>query len=316
MTDAPTFAGIDIGKDELVLAFQHTRKVQTFRNDDAGRAKLIETLRTQAPQRIVFEATGGYERALVLDLLAAQLPLDLVNPRRARDYARSLGALAKTDAIDARMLAKFAAALKDEPRRVPDATVMQLQDLLVRREQLVTMRGVEKTRRQQVTPVVVPGIDRLITTLDHEIELIEDDLDRLIRETAQWHAREQVLREIDSIGPQTARVLIAFLPELGTISRSEIAALAGLAPLNCDSGQHRGQRHIYGGRARVRSALYMAALSATRKTSPFHAAYRRLRDAGKPAAVALVAIARRILLVANAVIKSGQPYDQKIVLGA
>ena len=307
--------GIDIGKKELVLAFHDTKKTHTFENSEQGRKRLVERLVNEQPSRIVCEATGGYERSLALELLVAKLPLDLVNPRRARDFAKSRGKLAKTDQIDAQVLALYAHSLGDAPRTVPDVDVLELQEVIARRQQLVEMRVQEKNRLQRATPKSKPSIQRMIEHLDQELKSIEDEADRMIRDNATWHERAKVLKAIDGIGDQTARILIAFFPELGALNRGEAGALAGLAPLNCDSGNMRGQRHIYGGRVRVRNALYLAALTATRESSPLHHFYKRLR-AEKPAKVAIVAVARKLLTIANQVLKTGKPYDKKILFSA
>lgn len=311
----PAFVGIDVAKDELVVAYHDAKKACfTFTNNEQGIAQLINKLNQRPPSRIVFEPTGGYERLLALKLLEHELPLDLVNARRARDFAKSQGILAKTDRIDAKALAAFARSLEGTPRTIPNVDTIRVQSLLVRREQLVESRKQERNRSMQAIPEVRPSIKRVIEFLSAEIAAIEEELDTMIRDNATWHERAQALKAIDGIGEQTARTLVAFLPELGDLNRAEASALVGLAPFNCDSGHQRGKRHIYGGRARVRHTLYMAAMTATRTTSPWHAMYKRLRNAGKVHQVALIAIARKILLVANAVIKTGTHYDKKILL--
>jgi transposase len=303
-----SYFGVDVSKETLDL---HQLGVggQAFANTPEGRRALVEQFRKLTVERVVLEATGGYERPLVAELLVAQLPVVVVNPRQVRDFAKALGKLAKTDRIDAEVLARFAQAVQPELRSLPTAAEQQLKETLARRQQLLAMRTMESNRLQQASAASVrKDVKSVLEFLDKRLKRIDDELDQLIRQSPAWQERARLLKSVPGVGEQTARVLIAELPELGSCSRQQIAALAGLAPMNCDSGQWRGQRRIRGGRATVRSSLYMATLSAIRRNRLLQPYYLRLRSAGKCGKVALTACMRKLLTILNAMLRDQQPW--------
>ena len=243
------FVGIDVAKAQLDIALRPTGERWALTNDDAGIAVLVPRLQAIAPQLIVLEATGGYQRAVVAALAAAGLPVAVVNPRQARDFAKATGQLAKTDALDARALAHFAEAVRPMPRPLPDAQADELRALLARRRQLVAMRTAEQNRLGSAPPRLQPDIQAHITWLNTRLAALDDDLDTTLRASPVWREREELLRSVPGIGPVCARTLLLDLPELGTLSRQRLAALVGVAPLNRDSGTLRGSRTTWGGRA-------------------------------------------------------------------
>jgi transposase len=282
-------------------------------NDDAGIADLVARLTAAAPALIVLEATGGYQNPAVAALGAAGLPVAVVNPRQARRFAEALGRLAKTDAIDAATLALFAAQVRPEARPRPGAAAQELAALLGRRRQLLQMRLAEQQRLATAAGRIAKDIRAHVAYLTRQFDRLEADLDAAIRASPLWRERDELLQSVPGVGPQVARVLIAELPELGTTSGRQLAALVGLAPFNRDSGRTRGRRRIFGGRAHVRAALYMAALVAVRFNAPLAAFYRRLLDRGKAKKVALIAVARRLLGILNALVRHQTPWDEKRV---
>jgi len=303
--------GIDVSKHRLDIAHLHGDAPldAAFDNTTEGHAALVERLCQIRPRLIVLEATGGYQRAVVAALAAAGLPVVVANPRQVRDFARGLGILAKTDAIDAMVLARFAEKIDPTVRNLPDAQAQALADLLARRRQLVELRTAEKNRLQQATaPRIKASIRAVLTTLDAQIAALDDDLDGHIRRSPVWREKENLLLSVPGVGAQTARTLLACLPELGTISRQAIAALVGVAPINRDSGAMRGKRTTWGGRKVVRSSLYMATLVASRHNPVIRAQYQKLLAAGKPKKVALVACMRKLLTILNAMLRTGQPW--------
>jgi transposase len=302
----PDWIGIDVSKDHLDLASTAEEPVSRLANDEAGVAAVLETLTAASPQLIVREATGGYQTLLATTLLEAGLPVAVVNPRQVRDFAKALGRLAKTDALDARVLALSAERVRPPVRPLPDATAQALASWLTRRRQLVEMRTAEANRRPSLAPRLVPGWEQVGGVLRQQIAALDADLEQTLRESPAWQAKEPWRRSIPGIGPVTARTLLAHLPALGTLSRQEAAAWAGLAPLNRDSGRGQGARHIWGGRAPVRAALYMAAVTAMRCHPIFTARSDRLhKQRGNPKQVAIVACMRKLLTMANAVLRDG-----------
>jgi transposase len=298
------FIGIDVAKDRLDLHVRPIGEAFAVARDGEGLATLVERLRSLKPQLIVLEATGGFETTVAAALAAAELPLAVVNPRQIRDFARALGRLAKTDALDAEVIARFAEAIRPEPRPIASAEAQALGELVARRRQILEMIVAETNRRRQLTqPRLIRGLDRHLKALQKELSELEQDIDDQIRGSSVWREKEDLLTSSPGIGTTTARTLIADLPELGSLDRRKIAALVGFAPFNRDSGTMRGKRHISGGRASVRSALYMAALTAVRCNPPVKALYTRLRAAGKPAKVALVAAAHKLLTILNAMLR-------------
>ena len=272
-------------------------------NDEAGIQALVKRLSELKPVLIVLEATGGLERSVSGTLGSAQLPVVVVNPRQVRDFAKALGQLAKTDRIDAEVLARFAEAIRPPLRPLPDKVSLELRSLIARRRQLIEMMVAEKNRLSTASKAVRKRIEAHIRWLETELDRADKDLDHSIRQSPIWCENEDLLRSVPSVGPVVSRTLLAELPELGRLNRKQIAALVGIAPLNCDSGTFRGRRGIWGGRATVRAVLYMAALVASRRNSVIRNFYKRLRDKGKAPKVALVACMHKLLTILNAMIK-------------
>jgi len=300
-------AGIDVSKDTLDLAIEPQGPAQVFSNDPAGHAGLVRKLKDV--DLIVVEATGGYEHDVVLELAAANLPVVVVNPRQVRDFARATGRLAKTDRIDAQVLALFGRAVKPFYRPIPDRQARALGAMVARRRQIVQMVTAEKNRLAQARDARVRhSVQTIIDALKVQLDEIERDLDRLIKDCPAWRARKDLLKGVPGVGDVVARTLVAELPELGNCSRQEIAALVGVAPINRDSGMFRGQRRTWGGRAHVRSVLYMAALVAIQHNHIIRRYYEHLLEAGKAKKVALVACMRKLLTILNAMIRDNQPW--------
>jgi transposase len=307
MDTSALYIGIDVAKARLDIAVRPSGQQWTASNDDAGIGDLIARVQALAPTLVVLEATGGREVPLVAALAEAGLPVAVVNPRQVRDFARAIGQLAKTDALDAQVLLRFAEVVQPTPRPVATAQAQELSALLARRRQLVGMLTAERQRLDTALPAVRRYIQRHVAWLEQELAA----LDRTLRETVQasplWREREDLLRGAPGIGPTTAFTLVAELPELGQLDCKAIAALVGVAPLNCESGTLRGRRIVWGGRARVRTALYMATLVATRHNPVIRALYQRLCAAGKPKKVALTACMRKLLTILNAMDVIGPP---------
>lgn len=302
--------GIDVSKDSLDVAVSGRGAVRSFANSSDGHTQIVRFLRPLAPERIVLEATGGYERTLVVELVAADLPAVVVNPRQVRDFARAIGRLAKTDRIDAQVLARFAADVRPEIRPVPDENAQRLREQLARRRQLVRMITAESNRLKQVRGKVVRrSIETVLKALRKQLDDIDRRLDELIRQTPAWREKEDLLKTVPGVGDKTARTLIAQLPELGRCSRQQIAALVGVAPINRDSGQFRGKRTTWGGRGDVRSILYMATLSASRFNPTIQKHYQHLLAKGKQKKVALVACMRKLLTILNALVRENKLWD-------
>jgi len=305
------FVGVDVSKDRLDVAVLPETSSWSVPNDEAGIQALVKRLLPLRPARVVLEATGGYEMAALGALAGAGLSVAAVNPRQSRDFAKAAGLLAKTDRIDARVLARFAEAMKPEIRPVPDAAAQKLGALIARRRQLIQMLTAEKNRRQIAPKSMLKEIDRHVAWLEESLRRIDDDLQKTIRNSPAWREKDDLLQDVEGIGPKTSAVLIAELPELGQLNRHQIAKLAGVAPMNRDSGRYRGERHIQGGRAMVRSALYMATLTAIRCNPVIAAFYRRLRDDGKKFKVAITACMRKLLVRLNAMLRDRVPWREK-----
>ncbi len=308
---APTVIGVDVAKAHLDIAVRPTGAHWRVPNEDAGVATLVEQVRALAPSLIVLEATGGLERLVVAALGTAGLPVAVVNPRQVRDFAKAAGQLAKTDTIDAHVLAHFGAALRPTPRPLADDEAQELSALLTRRRQVVEMLTAEQHRLR------TPGLPRRVqdelrehlTWLQQRLAGLDRALAATIEATPLWRAKDEVLRSVPGVGPVLTTTLLAELPELGTLNRKQIAALVGVAPFNRDSGTLRGSRAIWGGRAPLRATLYMAALVATRYNPVLRAFYHRLLAAGKAKKVALTACMRKLLTILNALVKTGQPWS-------
>jgi transposase len=309
MHSEPVFVGIDVSKDQLDIAIRPGKDRFRESNNDSGIQALIAHLLSLKPQLILLEATGGYEILAAASLRQAGLPAHIINPRQVRDFARSSGKLAKTDTIDAAVLAHFAEALKPALRPWPDEQQQELAALMSRRRQLVEMLVMEKNRLSMTfSPRVRRSLQTNLQSLKEQLQELEQDLDDFIRQSPIWLEKDQLLQSVPGIGPLTSQSLLAWVPELGTLSRKKIAALVGLAPFNRDSGQMRGKRTIWGGRARVRPPLYMATMAACRVNPVIRAFYLRLLAAGKSKKLALTACMRKLLTILNAILKQHQPW--------
>jgi transposase len=310
---APAFVGIDVSKARLDVYVLPAGTAFAVTNDPDGLADLVARLGPLGCAAVVLEATGGLEAPAVAALAAAGLPVAAVNPRQARDLAKAFGRLAKTDAVDAQTLALFADKVRPAPRPLPDDQTQALQALLARRRQLLEMRVAEQNRLATARGAAVrKDLTAHIAWLTRRGDALDADLTAAIQASPAWRAKDDLLRGVPGVGPVVARTLLADLPELGTLSGKQITALVGLAPVAHDSGTRRGKRPIAGGRASVRSALYLAALSAARYNPPLRAVRDRLRAAGKAAKVVLVAVARKLLVVLNAMLRDGRPWNPEL----
>jgi len=313
MTTAQLYAGVDVSKDRLDVCLrwrEPERHADTFfvTQDDAGIDTLVSRLAEERPVMVILEATGGFERAVVAALATAGLPVTVVNPRQVRDFARATGRLAKTDKIDAEVLARFAEAIRPSPKPLPDEETRALQGILARRRQLLGMLTAENNRLPSATKPVAKRIAAHIRWLEKELERTNGDLDEMIKASATLCENEGLLKSVPGVGPVLARTLMAELPELGALTHKRLAALVGVAPLNRDSGTLRGRRAVWGGRSEVRAALYMGAMVAARRNRVVREFYERLLAAGKPKKVALVACMHKLLLILNAVLKQRTPW--------
>ena len=320
--DAPIYVGIDVSKAALDVAVRPTSEAWQCTNDLPGIDDLVGRVASLDPALVVLEATGRYEAACVAALAEAGVSVAVVNPRQVRDFARATGRLAKTDRLDAAVLALFAERVRPEPRPLPDAESEALAAIVARRRQIITMLVAEKNRAHIAAPAVQKSVAKHVRWLERELSSVDDDLRSAIRESAVWRAKDDLLQSIPSVGRVLATTLLAELPELGDLTRREIAALVGVAPMNRDSGAFRGQRSVWGGRASVRAALYMSALTAVRWNAPAKAFYERLIGRGKPKGradarpVALVAVMRKLLVTCNAVVRDGAEWDPRMAPAA
>jgi transposase len=310
--NAPVFVGIDVSKAQLDVAVRPDGRF-TVPNDEAGIAQVIARLSAEPPARVVVEATGGFEMPLAGALAAAGFPVVVVNPRHVRDFAKAAGKLAKTDTLDAQILARFAEVMRPELRPLPDEQTQTLAAILTRRRQLVEMLTAEKNRLGSARKPVRKSLRTHITWLERELSHTDSDLAQAIRESPVWREKDDLLRSTPGVGPVLATTLLADLPELGTLTGKQIAALVGVAPLNRDSGTLRGKRTVWGGRAPIRAALYMAALVASRFNPVIRAFYQRLCAAGKAKKVALTACMRKLLIILNAMLKHRTPWRAELV---
>jgi len=304
--------GIDIAKEELVVAVRPSGESLTVSNNGKGFAKLVKRMKQLKPERIVLEASGAYEMGVVEALAQAGLPVVVVNPRQVRQFAQAVGRLAKTDRIDAEVIAQFAEAVRPPERPLPDAAHRELEALVTRRRQLVEMRAAELNRKQTAPKVLHPNIDTVIKFLTEQIDNNDKDLQRLIRSSPIWREADDLLQSVPGVGPIVSATMTALLPELGTLNRRQIAALVGVAPLNNDSGPRSGKRRIWGGRAPIRAMLYMAALTARRCNPTLMAFHDRLVARGKSPMVVLVAMARKLLTILNAMLKTRRPWTPQL----
>lgn len=306
-----TSVGIDVSKDWLDVGVRPTGERFRVSRDAEGLGSLVARLVPLAPRVVAVEATGGYESVVAATLAAAGLPVVVVNPAQVRAFAQALGKRAKTDPIDAGVIAHFVEATKPEVRALPDAETRRLADLVARRRQIIQMIVAERQRQKRLTePRLQRSIARLLAALQKELSSLESDIDDAVRDSAAWRAKEDLLTSVPGIGKTIARTLLAELPELGTLDRRKAAALSGLAPWTRQSGQWKGKSFIGGGRASVRSALFVGAMVAARHNPELKAFRDRLVDAGKPKLVALVATARKLLTILNAILRDGQPWQE------
>jgi transposase len=306
------FVGIDVSKAKLDVSIDEERPFIVVRTAE-GVADLVAKLAPLQPALVVMEATGGLETMVAAALSVAKIPVVIINPKRARDFARAEGILAKTDAIDARLLARFGCKIRPKPRPLPEQAARELDGLLDRRRQLIGMRVMEQSRLDSARGEKVRGnLKAHIGWLNDRNEEIDQEMDRTIQSSPVWKAQDELLRSVPGIGPVLSRTLLAGVPELGTVGGRTISALVGLAPIPDDSGSRKGQRHIVGGRAAVRAVLFMAAHAASRYNPAIRPFAERLKSAGKKPKVVLVAVARKLLVIANAILKSGKPWEGKL----
>ena len=302
--------GIDVSKDRLDVAVCPSGEAFVVERDAAGLERLAARLRQVAPHIVALEATGGFETVAAAALAAAGLPVVVVNPAQIRSFAKALGQRAKTDPIDAAVIARFAEATRPEIRPLPDKATRLLADLVARRRQIIEMIGAEHQREKRMAvPHLRKSIARLLKALEKELASVDEDIDDAIRGSPAWRDKEDLLASVPGVGPTIARTLIAELPELGQLSRKQIAALAGLAPFTRQSGQWRGRSFIGGGRVAVRTALFMGAMVAKRHNPILKAFFDRLVAAGKPKMVALIAVARKLLTILNAILRDSRPWQ-------
>jgi transposase len=304
------FVGIDVSKASLDIHVLPSGEAWTTENEADAIARLVSRLRSVPPTLITLEATGGLERRLLASLLAASLPAVAMNPRQVRDFAKGLGILAKTDAIDARILALFAEKARPEVRPLPDAQTQELEALMVRRRQVIDMLTAEKNRLGSAPPSkrVARAIRKTIEYLERQLEDFDKDIDDAIRQSPAWRDKDEILQSVPGVGPVLSRTLLGHVPEFGTLRRQKMATLIGVAPLNCDSGKYRGQRHCWGGRTEVRNVLYMATLSAIRYNPVIRAFFERISPR-KLRKVAIVACMHKLLTILNAMVRSNSRWS-------
>ena len=305
----PIVVGIDVSKDRLDVYLHPVGTALVFDRDASGIEALIGKLAGLAVQSVAVEATGGFETVVVASLAAAGLPVVVVNPAQVRAYAKAMGKRAKTDPIDAEVIALFAAAAKPQVRPLPDAATQALADLVARRRQIIHMIVAEGQREKRASPRARKSIARMLKTLRAELSVIDAEIDESVRGSPVWCAKEDLLASVPGVGSVTVRTMLAELPELGSLDRRQIGALAGVAPFTRQSGKWRGKSFIGGGRASVRAVLFMAAMTAMRWNPTLRAFHQRLRAAGKPKMVALIAVARKLLTILNAIIRDNKPWQ-------
>ena len=303
MTVQSIFVGVDVSQEQLDYAVRPTGEHGHIPNTETGVVELVKQLVVVHPTLIVLEATGGLELAATAALISAGCPVAVVNPRQVRDFAKATGELAKTDRIDASLLAHFAEAIRPRVQELPDEQAQRLKALLTRRRQILEMLVAERNRLALAHPDVQGRLQEHIRWLEQDFDQLNRDLDHEIRTSPLWHEHDQLLQSVPGVGKVLSTTSLGYLPELGVLDRKAIAALVGVAPFNCDSGKFKGKRRVWGGREQVRYALYMAALSATRFNPVIRAFYQRLRQAGKPFKVAITACMHKLLVILNAMMK-------------
>jgi transposase len=310
-SNAECFVGIDVSKARLDVAESGGEAGWSVPNDPSGINTLVQRLRTLAPTLVVLEASGGFQMPAVAALELAGLPVAVINPRQARDFAKATGRLAKTDRLDAALLARFGQALRPEPRPLKPAQAQALEARVNRRHQLLEMLTAERNRLERAPACIHKDLNAHIRWLEKRLKDVDTELGKAVKATPAWRERDELLRSAPGVGPVLSASLLAPLPELGTLNRRQIAALVGVAPFNGDSGTYRGARHIWGGRASVRAVLYMGTLAAIRCNPTIRAFYERLRGAGKAFKVAMTACMRKLLTILNAMVRTGTPWQEK-----
>ena len=308
------YVGIDVSKDRIDVAVRPTGRSWSVSYNEVEVDGLVSELSGLAPEAVIAESTGGLELPLAAALAAASVPVAIINPRQARDFAKSTGQLAKTDRLDAQVLAHFGEAVRPPMRALPDSDTHALGNMLARRRQVMDILVAEKNRLTRATSQIRPRIQAHITWLEDELGGLDDELRDRVRKSPLWRVKDDLLRSVPGVGQQVSLTLLAYLPELGTLNRKQIAALVGVAPFNRDSGPRRGRRSVWGGRARVRSALYMGALVANRHNPVLREFYQRLLQAGKPKKVALTACMRKLLIILNSMMRTGERWNTNIVV--
>jgi len=304
-----TYVGIDVSKDRLDVYVRPNGAAFVVTRDDKGLAELMERLRVLTPQLIAVEATGGYETVVAAAIGGAGLSLAVVNPAQVRHYAQALGKRAKTDPIDAEVIARFAEATRPEPRALPDEATQALAELVTRRRQIIGMMVAERQRATRLPRRLRKSCERVVRMLEKELAALDIDIDTTVKGSPAWRATEDLLASVPGVGSITARVLIAELPELGRLDRRAVASLVGVAPFTRQSGQWRGKSFIAGGRRSVRAALFLATMAAVRHNATIRAFRQRLLAAGKPKMVAMIACMRKLLIILNAIAREQKPWQ-------
>lgn len=313
MTANTEFVGIDVSKANLDVACWESKEYKRYSNNPTGIQGLIEWLKELQPELIVLEATGGLELPFVAELAYVKIPVAVVNPRRIREFARSIGQLAKTDKLDAKVIAHFGAATRPEARKLPTEEEEKLTALMTRRRQIIEMLTAERNRLHSARFAMQERIEMHITWLEKELQDLDDEISKFIQQSPLWKEKDALLKSVPGVGPVTSATILAMLPELGTLNRQKIAALVGVAPVNKDSGKRQKKRRVFGGRANVRSVLYMAALSATKHNPKIKYFYDHLIQKGKEKKVALTACMRKLLVILNAIIRQNQIFHPEFV---
>jgi transposase len=308
----PNYVGIDVAKDSMEVAVHEGTEHWNYTNGEAGIAKLITRMKKLSPSLIVLEATGGYEVSIAAELHAKGFPVAVVNPRHIRDFARSVGILAKTDVLDAKVIARYAATVQPAPRALPAEETKRLGSIMMRRRQIVAMRTAEKNRLHQADPAVKERFNAHITWLEQELNDLNKELKQMIGSNPEWKEKSDIIQSVPGVGPNLAITILSDFPELGQLNRKQAAALSGVAPFNRDSGKMRGKRSIWGGRSVVRTAAYMSTISAIRFNPLLKPFYTRLIEAGKLRKVAIVACMRKLLCILNAMLKKHATWDCRL----